>query len=202
MGCCLLAALLVSVARRAWFRTTGRAPAPSPFPPAARRPAARATSGPATPPTTSPTLTPTPLPRRTVLAPATAAALGVLAYAAVTAALSALGLVHRSAHPVGSLPRDVVLATAVGAFLLLAVRSPATPHPPREHRGRCLVAAGLAWTAVLVVDVHALGHGHADALPLDLARHVAGLLALYAGLLLWQPLGARPTTPRTEGAPA
>ncbi|MCX6406133.1 MAG: hypothetical protein NTV28_04355 [Propionibacteriales bacterium] len=109
-----------------------------------------------------------------------------------------------SAHPlVDALARDLVLLMTLTALLVVTARARPRQRPRREHRGRCLVAAGLTWTAVLVVDVHVLGHGHATTLATDVALHLAGLLALYAGLLLWQPLGTRRhRTIRPEGARA
>jgi hypothetical protein len=198
MGCCLVAALLVSLVRKAWFGLSGRTPVPAPFPPPARRAAPGAHPTPARPTghAVGPDLT------RPRLAPPAAAAVVTLAYAALTALTTATGLAASATDPlVGGFVRDVVLAGVLVVLLALAARSRPVPRPAREQTGRCLVAAGLVWTALLVLDLHLLGHALPTSTVLDVALHAAAVVGLWAGLLLWRPLERRPVT-RTEGIPA
>jgi hypothetical protein len=125
-----------------------------------------------------------------------------LAYAVLTALATATGLAAPAADPlVGGLVRNLVLAGVLVLLLVLAARSRPVPRPAREQTGRCLVAAGLVWTALLVLDLHVLGHALPTSTVLDVALHAAGVVGLWAGLLIWRPLERRSVT-RTEGIPA
>lgn len=174
MGCCLAAALVFSLGRRAWWFVTGQEPPTEPFPPPARRPApgspAAARSPAEAPPRTVP-----------VVSVPVALVATALAYVALAAVLGA------DSTPV----RDVSLGSTLLVALGLTSRLPATDRAGAV----ALTAAGALWSVLAVLDMHVFGLTGSTLT--DVVVHGAGLVALYAGLLTWHPL--RRPAPLPEG---
>ena len=172
MGCCLAAALIFSLARRGWWFVTGQEPPSEPFPPAARRLA----PGQVVPPVPAAE----PEARPLVSAPV-ALALTTALYVVVATLLGAES----------TLPRDLSLAALLLVALVLATRF----RPRHREAAAALAVSGALWSALALVDMHVFGLESST--PTDVVVHGVGLLALYVGLALWQPL--RRPAPLREG---
>ncbi len=182
MGCCLVAALVVSVLRRGWHTVTRRPPSPAPFPPPARRgpPGSRALVAPAT----------ATVAVRPILSVPVAVAGSVLLLAVSTTASSWAGLVRSPDPAVPPLVADLLLACLVVSALLVA---PRWTTGSRET-ARALSAAGATWTTVVLVEMHGLRTLVPATTVVDVVLHGVGLSALYLGLARWRPLASRPTS--------
>lgn len=180
MACCAALALVLGVLRASWFRVfPGRRPAEPGFAPPARR----SPDG-----TAIPVPEPTPAHRRRLLSGLLlGVVVGTVAHALVVAAIGTTPLVRTFDGP--WLWRDIALVSLAAAALLgaLAANTP-TPAPA------VLVAAGITWTELGLVDMHLLGlfDFRVAALPLDLALHSSGLLLVALGT---RSLARIPTRP-------
>ncbi|GAA5164525.1 hypothetical protein GCM10023321_53100 [Pseudonocardia eucalypti] len=202
MGCCIALALVIGLARMAWFRLTRRQPpGRAGFAPPARRAAPDGSTGTATP---TPGGRPEPAPpapgdaRRSVDArrarrsvrPAAVPVLAALVGAGLYAELLSL-LAWTGAVAAATGPREPVLIGAGLAAAALAVMF----RVNRRHLALVLVGGGASWSLLSVLDMHLTGvvsahHHHGNALA-DVALHGPGFLAVVlgvAGMLTAQPL--------------
>lgn len=180
MACCAVLALVLGVLRASWFRLfPGRRPAEPGFAPPARRSA----DG-----TAVPVPEPAPGPRRRVLSGLLfGVVVGTVAYALAVAIVGTTPLVRTFDGP--WLWRDAALVAVAAAALLGALAAnTATPRPS------VLVAAGITWTELGLVDMHLLGlfDFRVAALPLDLLFHGSGLLVVVVGARSLARLPTRP----------
>lgn len=180
MACCAVLALVLGVLRASWFRVfPGRRPAEPGFAPPARR----SPDG-----TAIPVPQPAPAHRGRVLSGLLlGVVVGTVAYALVVAAVGTTPLVHTFDGP--WLWHDAALV-ALAATALLGALAANTPTPAPA----VLVAAGITWTELGLVDMHLLGlfDFRVAALPLDLLFHGSGLLVVALGA---RSLARVPTRP-------
>ncbi|KRA37762.1 MULTISPECIES: hypothetical protein [unclassified Nocardioides] len=169
MACCAVLALVLGVLRAIWFHLfPGRRPAEPGFAPPARRSTDGAVIA-------VPERAPAP-PRGTTSGLLLGVVIGTVAYALVVAAIGTTPLVRTFDGP--WLWRDAALVALASAALLgVFARNTPTPRPA------LLVAAGITWTELGLVDMHLLGlfDFRVAALPLDLLFHGSGLLVVALG---------------------
>jgi hypothetical protein len=198
MGCCILAALIISVVRKAYFAVfPGRKPEVVAFAPAARR------LGPGS---SIPLLSDDRLQERPDTRLPTAPVAGAIAvglYVTVIASLRHAGALTTFAAPrVGWTSRDLIMAAIFAGMLLIALggRRPSRNH--LDEWSSALTATGASWTALAVTDMHLFGLFEMSTTG-DIAFHGAGLAALFTGLAMRQPPSrprARVAAPLTQGA--
>lgn len=182
MACCAVLALVIGAVRTIWFRVfPGRRPAEPGFAPPARR-LADGTALPTPAPGSAPAQRP----------PASSGLLigvvaGTAAYVVVVAALAASPLVRTLDGP--WLGRDVGLVTLAAAALIGALITNTGAHRPA-----LLLAAGITWTELGLLDMHVLGlfDFRVAPLPLDLLFHGGGLVAVALGARHLTPARPRP----------
>lgn len=182
MGCCLVAALVISVLRRVRYAVLpGQPPVTAAFAPSPRRPApgTMLVGLAAAPPATAP-------PARLVSAPV-AAGLAVLAYVTAVALLDAVGLLVTGDDPlVGWTARDLGAAALLVAALLAAAGTTPRARSRLDDVSVACIAAGATWTALAIVDMHVLGLFELGTVG-DVLLHGSGLALLMTGLALHAP---------------
>ncbi|MCW2749429.1 MAG: hypothetical protein JWR83_539 [Aeromicrobium sp.] len=196
MGCCIVAALIISGVRKAYFAVfPGRKPEVVAFAPAARRPG----------PGSSPQAIPVPDALRTALPTGLVAiAASIAVYVTVVAALRHAGTLAVSPSPLlGWTSRDLVMAAALAGVLLIALSGRRPVRGPVDEWSAALTALGASWTALAVFDMHVFGLFELSTMG-DIAFHGVGLAALFVGLALHQPPSRsriRTTAPLIQGVP-
>lgn len=185
MGCCIAAALIISLTRRIWFAIfPGRRPVILAFAPPATRPA---------PGTTLPALHDA-LSERRRSSSAAAISLAAALYGTTTAVLRITGAVDDLPDPlIGWFARDVLLAAVFGIALIAAYG-----RRPRDLP-RSLAAAGATWTALAIVDLHVFGLFGLSTTG-DILFHGFGFVVLCIGLATRRPSTAYLPIQQPEGA--
>ena len=184
MGCCIAAALIISLVRRAWFGVfPGRRPVVISFAPPARRPA------PGTSVLEPQTLT---APPRSGPSPAIAATVAL--YVSAIAVLGMTGAAPDLSDPlIPWFARDVLLAAVFGVALVRAYGCSVRDLP------RFLAVAGATWTALAIIDMH-LFELFTLSTSADILVHGGGFLVLCIGLAARKPATSLLSIPDTEGA--
>lgn len=180
MGCCLLAALIISVVRRAWYALTGRTPRVVRFAPAASRPAPGLDAA-------TVSVTPTAAGHGRRIGWPLAVALTTVAYALAVSGLTATGVLRTGSAPNASLVgRDLGLTALIVTAALIAFGSRRPPVSRLDAAAVALSVAGALWTVLAIVDMHVLGAVDVarHALLADLLVHGTGLALLFSGLAL------------------
>ena len=189
MACCVAALALISVIRTVWRTASGRGPLLAPSPPPASRPGPGGAAADVHSAHASADHRPNPTP------PARFAVASALAYLGAVLLLEQAGVL--AVTPSSDWPRagaTAAVVTAVVAMLQTGRRS--------SSQGWPVLAGGLPWLVLSVIDMHVLGLvGWTGERPaLDALFHGAGLWIAAAGaaLITRDRLAVRPTrTPTT-----
>ena len=188
MGCCIAAALIISLARKGWFAIfPGRRPVVRAFAPPARRSAPGASPAASQPAVLSPVAV-----RRGGEAPIAIAATVALYVTTIALLRMAGSLVEGSDPVIPWLARDLVLAGVFGLALAIAHGRAARDVP------RFLAFAGTTWSVLAIADMHVFGLFDLASPLADIVFHGSGFLVLCIGLATRRPI--RPIMiPDTEG---